>query len=397
MKTEKLQDMGMFSKGLGIKKDEANSGDIPAIRYGEIYTNHHEVIRSFRSSVSPLVAQNSRKLRSGDILFACSGETKADIGKCVAFTGKQDAYAGGDIIIFSPNKDILDSTWLGYYLNAPEVRKQKSAQAQGDAVVHISMGAVAGLNVIFPPLAEQQKIAAVLSDIDALIETQEALIAKKKDVKAATMELLLTGKKRLPGFHGNWSDIKIDDIGSVIRGASPRPKGDPRYYGGSVPRLMVEDVTRDGKYVTPTIDSLTEAGAQLSRPCRKGTLTIVCSGTVGVASFLAVDACIHDGFLAVVNIKPKFEPNFIYQQLSFNRWRFDETATHGGIFTNLTTDGVREFQLKFPPTKSEQDQISSLLDDLDVELNRLIIDLNKTINTKSAVMHKLLTGEIRLP
>ena len=77
----------------------------------------------------------------------------------------------------------------------------------------------------------------------------------------------------------DWNIFKIGELAEVIRGASPRPKGDKRYYGGKVPRLMVEDVTRDGKYVTPIIDFLTDAGSKLSRPCKAGTLTLVCSGT----------------------------------------------------------------------------------------------------------------------
>ena len=80
----------------------------------------------------------------------------------------------------------------------------------------------------------------------------------------------------------DWEVFKLAKLGRVIRGASPRPKGDKRYYGGNVPRLMVEDVTRDGKFVFPQIDFLTEDGAKLSRPCNKGTLTIVCSGTVPI-------------------------------------------------------------------------------------------------------------------
>ena len=96
-----------------------------------------------------------------------------------------------------------------------------------------------------------------------------------------------------------WHVLSLSQVGRVIRGASPRPKGDKRFYGGNIPRLMVEDVTRDGKWVTPSVDFLTDEGAKRSRPCKKGTLTIVCSGVVGIPSFLAVDACIHDGFLAL--------------------------------------------------------------------------------------------------
>jgi type I restriction enzyme S subunit len=61
-----------------------------------------------------------------------------------------------------------------------------------------------------------------------------------------------------------WELLKLGDVANIVRGSSPRPQGDPRYYHGSVPRLMIEDITRDGKFVTPLVDSLTLEGAKLS-------------------------------------------------------------------------------------------------------------------------------------
>ena len=194
----------------------------------------------------------------------------------------------------------------------------------------------------------------------------------------------------------DWKVKFIGGISDVIRGASPRPKGDKRYYGGPVPRLMVEDVTRDGKYVIPIVDSLTEQGAKLSRPCKKGTLTIVCSGTVGVTSFLGVDSCIHDGFLGLVNISKTTSKDYIYHQLSSLRESFDNAATHGGVFTNLTTTGVREFPLALPPTLAEQEAIAWALSDADGLIESLEQLIEKKRQIKQGAMQQLLTGKKRL-
>lgn len=195
----------------------------------------------------------------------------------------------------------------------------------------------------------------------------------------------------------DWCVKRIGDLSDVIRGASPRPKGDKRYYGGAVPRLMVEDVTRDGKFVTPSVDSLTEAGAKLSRPCSAGTLTIVCSGTVGIPSILAVDACIHDGFLALTKVPKKISIDYLYHFFSTQRDKFNNSATHGGVFTNLTTEGVREFLVALPVSIEEQTAIANVLSDVDA----LICELEKLISKKQAIktatMQQLLTGRIRLP
>ncbi len=198
-------------------------------------------------------------------------------------------------------------------------------------------------------------------------------------------------------IHENWNVLPISEIGEIIRGASPRPKGDKRYYGGNIPRLMVEDVTRDGKYVTPCVDFLTDEGAKLSRFCPKGTLTIVCSGTVGVTSFLDVDACIHDGFLALIKIKKCFLDDYLYHQLSSLQSKFDNSATHGGVFTNLTTDGVKRFRLPLPPTIGEQKLIARALSDIDALIEGLEGTIGKKRHIKQGAMQELLTGRRRLP
>lgn len=187
----------------------------------------------------------------------------------------------------------------------------------------------------------------------------------------------------------DWSAVEMQEIGNIIRGASPRPQGDPRYYGGNVPRLMGADVTRDGKWVTPKIDFLTEAGAKLSRPCAKGTLTITCSGDVGIPAFLAVDACIHDGFLALIGInKSKINNDFLYHVIFSLKQRFDSSATHGGVFTNLTTSILKEFCIP-APTLPEQEKIAAILTTVDDKLDVISRQIEATQSLKQGLMQIL--------
>jgi len=192
---KRLGELGRFLKGSGVKKDEARSGDLPCIRYGEIYTHHDDYVRSFNSWISREVADKATPLRRGDVLFAGSGETKEEIGKCVAFVVDVEAYAGGDIVILRPTG--ANSLFLGYFLNAPAVASQKASRGQGDAVVHISASALASINVSLPSLDEQTAIAAVLSDMDAELSALEARRAKTRALKQAMMQELLTGRTRL--------------------------------------------------------------------------------------------------------------------------------------------------------------------------------------------------------
>ena len=121
--TKTLGSVGDFSKGRGIRKEEANSGKIPCVRYGEIYTHHNDYVKAFHSHISDEVAASSRSLRTGELLFAGSGETKEEIGKCVAFVDNCKAYAGGDIVILTPRTEV-DSLFLGYYLNSKPIAEQ---------------------------------------------------------------------------------------------------------------------------------------------------------------------------------------------------------------------------------------------------------------------------------
>jgi len=192
---KRLGDVGTFLKGSGVKKDEAKSGDLPCIRYGEIYTHHNDYIRSFNSWISSKVSATATRLRQGDLLFAGSGETKEEIGKCVAFVDDREAFAGGDIVILRIAG--ASPMFMGYYCNTAPINAQKASKGQGDAVVHISAAALSSIEVTLPSHDEQTAIATVLSDMDAELTALEARRDKTCALKQAMMQELLTGRTRL--------------------------------------------------------------------------------------------------------------------------------------------------------------------------------------------------------
>lgn len=195
--TNTLNSLGTFIKGKGIPKAEVGTGRIPAIRYGEIYTDHSDYIKEFRSYISDDVARRSQLLRYGDICFAASGETLEEIGKAVAFIDDTEAYAGGDIIIFRPEKDI-NPIFFGFVLNSPKVNRQKSLKGHGLSIMHIRAAALSEIEVEFPDdIKEQEAIAKILTDMDDEIEILEKKLVKYEQVKQGMMTELLTGKIRL--------------------------------------------------------------------------------------------------------------------------------------------------------------------------------------------------------
>lgn len=127
------------------------------------------------------------------------------------------------------------------------------------------------------------------------------------------------------------------------------------FFGGPVPRLMVADITRDGWLVTPSIDSLTIEGAKRSRPVPRGTVVMAVSGNIGLVSRLAIDACVHDGFVAFAGLdESKCEPGFLLATLHLSKALHDKNKA-GAIFINLTTTDIKAMSLPLPPIQLQRD------------------------------------------
>ena len=192
----KLGEIGKFDKGVGVPKEKIVSEGCKAITYGEIYTKYDYVIKDFASYIDSDTAQTSKQISSGAILFAGSGETLEDIGKCVVFIDNDKAYAGGDIIIFNPSIEV-DSLVLSYILNSPIAIAQKRRYGQGHSVVHIYQKDLARIEFELPSLPEQKAIAEVLTMADDEIATHRKKLDALRLQKRGLMQQLLTGKTRV--------------------------------------------------------------------------------------------------------------------------------------------------------------------------------------------------------
>lgn len=153
--------------------------------------------------------------------------------------------------------------------------------------------------------------------------------------------------------------VRLEEISTIVRGSSPRPQGDKRYYGGKIPRLMISDVTRDGMYTTPITDFLTEEGATKSRPMKKGDVIMAVSGNPGLTTILAVDACIHDGFVGFRDLSDKVLPVYLYHMLN-NIKKENNSKADGAVFRNLTTDQIKDFEIPLPPLEIQQQIVDEI-------------------------------------
>ena len=193
--TKRLGEIGPFSKGRGIKRDDVSDEGVPCIRYGELYTRYKDHVLNPVARIPLSVASKSLPIKTGDLLFAGSGETSEEIGRCAAYLGEEQVYVGGDVVVLTPLSQ--NSLYLGYLMNHPTVTRQKARMAQGDAVVHINSRNLAQVQIDLPTLAEQRAIATILSDMDAEIAALERRRDKTSAIKQGMMQQLLTGRVRL--------------------------------------------------------------------------------------------------------------------------------------------------------------------------------------------------------
>ena len=385
-KTVTLSQIGTFQKGSGISRAESNSGVLPAVRYGELYTVHNNYVRTYTSHISREVANKALRVHYGDLLFACSVETKEDIAKCAAIIDNSEVYAGGDIIVLSPTTEV-DPIFLGFILNTPNVIQQRAQKAQGDAIVHISADSIKSIEITVPEYAEQIKIAKVLYDIDTLIVNLEKLIAKKKAIKQGAMQELLTGKRRLPGFDGEWKEAAMDlyvdfQVGFPFSSAyfnsnsdglrlvkNRDLKSDDQVYFTSEPYATEYVVENDDILIGMDGDFL---------PCRWQKGKALLNQRVG-------------------RLLPKKNLDVLFAYYALQKPLAElQNGTGATTVKHLSHGDIKKLIVLMPPTKEEQSAIAEILSDVDLEIEQLQLSLVKYMLVKQGMMSELLTGRIRL-
>jgi type I restriction enzyme S subunit len=163
----RLGSLGVFVRGGGIKRSETRTAGVPCIRYGEIYTTYNIAITSTVSFVDGVLADKSKPVSYGDLLFTLTGENKEEIGKTIAYMGSNRTVIGGDLAIFTSHHQ--NPMFLSYLMNSPCAIQQKALLGTGDIIVHISCDKLASVLVPIPPLGEQDRIVAQLEELLPLL------------------------------------------------------------------------------------------------------------------------------------------------------------------------------------------------------------------------------------
>jgi len=245
-----------------------------------------------------------------------------------------------------------------------------------------------------PTKIEQEAIAEALSDADTLIESLDQLIAKKRQIKQGAMQELLTGKRRLPGFEGEWEVRRLGELADMGSGGTP-PSSNPSFYDGEIPWVAIADMTKGGKFISHTERNLSNEGFSncAAQMFSAGTVLYAMYASLGECSIASVPLSSSQAILGI-RVKEMLSGEFLYYYLQSIKPKV-KTLGQQGTQANLNKGMVQDFSLQLPPV-IEQTAIATVLSDMDTELAALESRLAKARQIKQGMMQELLTGRIRL-
>ena len=369
---KELGEVTQFERGQGLSKsDLRDTGKYKCIHYGQLFSDYAELIKKVKSKTNYSGSYFFSK--SNDVLVPTSDVTPRGLAtaSCIKETG---VLLGGGILIIRLNNG-YDGTFFSYWItqNKREVLKL----VKGSTVFHIYGHDMARLKLAFPKDKEQTAIATVLSDTDALIENLEKLINKKKAVKQGAMQQLLTGKKRLPGFSGEWVEKRLGKIcENVTTGKldanAMKKDGEYRFYTCAKEYYFID------KYAFDT-EALLVSGN---------------GANVGYIHYYKGKFNAYQRTYVLSN----FHENIFFTKLLLDKNLKERirTEVNAGNTPYITMGTLTEMSILFPPTNEEQVVIATILSDIDMEIEKLKNKLSKYRQIKTGMMQQLLTGKIRL-
>lgn len=293
-----------------------------------------------------------------------------------------------------------------YYLLQTK-KKDMLELAIGSTFLEISKTALCSIPLQTPPLAEQERIAEALSDVDELIFSLEKMIAKRKAVKQGAMQELLTGKKRLPGFTEEWKEHTLGDLCYLITKQTGfdytneiKPSLVDINSNGTLPFIQNKDF--DGKNVHIKTDYYIPYDVAIKYPrilLDETCLLVSLSGRIGNVGLYnkSNGLAFIGGAVGICRFKDQQNAEWcmLFLQSSAGQKQISECQKSGAQH-NLTVEDVRKLIIKSPATVEEQNAIASIFSDMDSEITALEQKLAKTRQVKQGMMQQLLTGKIRL-
>ena len=334
---------------------------------------------------------------------------KDDIYISVAGTlgivGQIPAYLDGANLTENANRITnikCNVKYLMYWLMSSIIQNIISQSQTLGAQPKLALTRIRNFPVILPPIQEQNKIVEALSDIDSLLLDLQKLIRKKKDIRQGTMQMLVTGKKRLDGFDGEWVKINLSKNSKLKARIGWQGLTTAEYLDEGYSYLITGTDFKDGQinwngchYVDYNRYEQ-DPNIQVSN----GDLLLTKDGTIGKVAYVADltrPATLNSGVFLVKPITDAYTAHFMFYVLESSVFKdFLQQLSAGSTINHLYQKDLVKFDLYVPPTKEEQEAIAAILFDMDSDIHKLEAKLEKYQKVKQGMTEELLTGKVRL-
>lgn len=389
-------------KSLGLLPDDWNV-DILENRL-KIQTGSRNTEDKKENGKYPFFVRSSKIERIDTYHYDCEAVLTAGDG---VGTGKVFHYISGKFdahqrVYILTEFDGIAGKYFYYYFREKFLNEVSKYTAKS-SVDSVRRDMIAKMEIPIPKIEEQTAIAEALSDADGLIFSLQKLIEKKKAIKQGAMQELLTGKKRLPGFSGEWEELNFAGSAKLKARIGWQGLTASEYLQSGYAYLVTGTDFHNGKIKWETCHIVDEKRYKqdLNIQIKKYDILLTKDGTIGKVAYISnvqKPTTLNSGVFVIRPAKEdSFTPGFVYHVLdSFLFNNFLAKLSAGSTINHLYQKDFVDFTFKAPPELFEQEAIAQVLFDMDSEIEQLEKKLAKYQQVKQGMMQELLTGRIRL-
>ncbi len=349
-----IEELGILSRGRSKHRPRNDSalynGPYPFIQTADI-TNSSLYITKYTQTYSEFGLAQSKLWDPGTLCIVNAGVGTGD-NAILNFK----ACFPDSVIGFTPNKSKCNVFFLKYFLDS--IKDNIRSITMGATQDNLSVAKLLTFKIPNYPIQIQDKIAAVLSAYDDLIENNTRRIALLERMaeelyKEWFVRMRFPGHAQtrfVKGIPEGWEVNTIEEFCTVARGSSPRPINDQAYFqNGDIPWIKIADATASKMFIYKTKEYVNNLGASFSRKLPKGSLIIATSGTLGFCILLGVEGCVHDGWMYLSGYKKNIKPSYMYYVINSLREHLNNLS-YGAAIQNINTGILKKLPV-FVPSK----------------------------------------------